>query len=43
VLTFFQIKALALQACGQLANTARALRRYGQRKVLPHLSEAWFC
>ncbi len=41
--TFFQIKALALQACGQLAHTTRALRRYGQRKVLPHLSEAWFC
>ncbi|HEX7733709.1 MAG TPA: CUAEP/CCAEP-tail radical SAM protein [Ktedonobacteraceae bacterium] len=43
VITFFQIKALALQACGRLANTARSLKRYGQRKVLPHLSESWFC
>src|SRR5579883_2629662 len=39
VLTFFQIKALALQACGRLANAARDARRYGQSKVLPHLSE----
>ncbi|HEY0753346.1 MAG TPA: CUAEP/CCAEP-tail radical SAM protein [Ktedonobacteraceae bacterium] len=43
VVTFFQIKALALQACGRLANTARARKRYGQGKVLPHLSESWFC
>lgn len=43
VTTFFQIKALALQACGRLANTARDSQRYGQSKVLPHLSESWFC
>lgn len=43
VVTFFQLKALALQACGQQANAARDIEQYGQRKVLPHLSESWFC
>ncbi len=41
--TFFQIKSLALKACGQQARTEDALARYGQRKVLPHLTESWFC
>jgi radical SAM superfamily enzyme YgiQ (UPF0313 family) len=41
--TFFQLKALALQACGQRADAERELAQYGQRKMLPHLSESWFC
>jgi radical SAM superfamily enzyme YgiQ (UPF0313 family) len=43
VVTFFQLKALALQACGQEVNAAQEIEQYGQRKVLPHLSESWFC
>lgn len=43
VVTFFQLKALALQACGRLVNVAHEIKRYGQSKVLPHLSESWFC
>src|SRR5579883_1509612 len=41
--TFFQIKALALKACGQQSCIADELVQYGQRKVLPHLTESWFC
>ena len=41
--TFFQVKKLALQACGQQFDAPGALEQYGQRKVLPHLSESWFC
>ncbi len=41
--TFFQIKALALKACGQEACAANAAEQYGRSKVLPHLSESWFC
>jgi radical SAM superfamily enzyme YgiQ (UPF0313 family) len=41
--TFFQIKALALKACGQQSCVADELAQYGQRKVLPHLTESWFC
>lgn len=43
VTTFFQVKALALQACGQQSDAEREIARYGQRQVLPHLSESWFC
>jgi radical SAM superfamily enzyme YgiQ (UPF0313 family) len=43
VATFFQIKALALKACGQESPSDEAIERYGQRKVLPHLTESWFC
>lgn len=43
LITFFQVKALALQACGQQADPTSELERYGQRKVLPHLTESWFC
>lgn len=43
VVTFFQIKALALQAYGEQIDPAREIEQYGRRKVLPHLSEAWFC
>jgi radical SAM superfamily enzyme YgiQ (UPF0313 family) len=41
--TFFQIKALALQAGGQEADVAAEIEQYGKRKVLPHLTESWFC
>jgi len=41
--TFFQVKALALKACGQEADISEAREQYGKRKVLPHLSESWFC
>lgn len=43
VMTFFQVKALALEACGQQFDVASEIEHYGQRKVLPHLSESWFC
>lgn len=43
LVTFFQVKALALQACGQEANAASEFEQYGKRKILPHLSESWFC
>lgn len=43
VATFFQVKALALRACGQPVDAAGEFEQYGKRKVLPHLSESWFC
>lgn len=43
LLTFFQVKALALSIQGQRYSAFRALRQYGARKVLPHLTESWFC
>ncbi len=41
--TFFSIKALALDANNQEMCSACAIRDYGTRKVLPHLTETWFC
>ena len=41
--TFFQVKALALGAQSQDFSVAAAVQRYGPRKILPHLTEAWFC
>lgn len=41
--TFFRIKALALAAAGQDMCLSCALKQYGPRKVLPHLTESWFC
>jgi radical SAM superfamily enzyme YgiQ (UPF0313 family) len=43
LVTFFQVKSLALQACGQEADAASTFEQYGQRKILPHLTESWFC
>ena len=43
VTTFFHIKALALAANGQDMDIAEAIESYGSRKVLPHLTESWFC
>jgi radical SAM superfamily enzyme YgiQ (UPF0313 family) len=41
--TFFSVKALALAARGEDFLVEQAVQRYGERKVLPHLSESWFC
>lgn len=41
IATFFQVKALATR--DQHYSTAQAVERYGSRKVLPHLTESWFC
>ncbi len=41
--TFFQVKALTLAARGEDFSVAEALQRYGERKILPHLTESWFC
>jgi len=41
--TFFHIKALALEANKQELCTSCAIREYGTPKVLPHLTESWFC
>ena len=43
VLTFFQVKALTYATQGQKFSTFRAFRQYGQQKILPHLTESWFC
>lgn len=43
VVTFFHIKALALKACGQEPLIEDEIEQYGKRKVLPHLTESWFC
>jgi len=41
--TFFHIKALALEANGQEMCVSCAIRDYGTGKILPHLTESWFC
>ncbi len=41
--TFFQIKALALEANNQEMSLSCSIRDYGTGKVLPHLTESWFC
>lgn len=41
--TFFHIKALALAVRGQHCDISGDIERYGPRKVLPHLTESWFC
>ncbi|GAC1361762.1 MAG: CUAEP/CCAEP-tail radical SAM protein [Ktedonobacteraceae bacterium] len=43
ILTFFQVKALAYAAQSQSFSTFGAFRNYGAPKVLPHLTESWFC
>jgi len=40
---FFNIKALSLAANGQDMSVSRAIEDYGTGKVLPHLTESWFC
>ena len=41
--TFFHIKSLALAANRQDMCVSCAIKGYGTRKVLPHLTESWFC
>jgi radical SAM superfamily enzyme YgiQ (UPF0313 family) len=41
--TFFHIKSLALAASGQDTSVSCDIQGYGTKKVLPHLSESWFC
>jgi hypothetical protein len=41
--TFFHIKALALELKKQELCVACAIQNYGTRRVLPHLTETWFC
>jgi radical SAM superfamily enzyme YgiQ (UPF0313 family) len=41
--TFFHIKAMALEANDQEMCVSCAIQSYGARKVLPHLTESWFC
>jgi len=41
--TFFHIKALALAANGQDMCVSSGIQGYGTKKVLPHLTESWFC
>jgi radical SAM superfamily enzyme YgiQ (UPF0313 family) len=41
--TFFHVKAAALALQGHDFSVTRAVQQYGPRKVLPHLTESWFC
>jgi hypothetical protein len=41
--TFFRVKRLALKAAGQDLDVSQSIADYGKRKVLPHLTETWFC
>ncbi len=41
--TFFQVMALAYAALGHDFSVADAQADYGPGKVLPHLTESWFC
>ncbi|MBO0782755.1 MAG: radical SAM protein, partial [Ktedonobacteraceae bacterium] len=43
ITTFFQVKALALAMRGEQVDVEQAVQRYGERRVLPHLTESWFC
>ena len=41
--TFFHIKALAFATAGREMCISCAINDYGTRKVIPHLTETWFC
>ncbi len=41
--TFFHIKSLALAANGQDTCVSCDIQAYGAKKILPHLTETWFC
>lgn len=41
--TFFQVKAAALASQGQDFSISAAIEHYGTCKILPHLTESWFC
>ena len=41
--TFFLIKAMALAVAGKDLKVDEAVQAYGAPRVLPHLTESWFC
>ena len=41
--TFFHIKALTLSIIGKDLHVPEAVEHYGTPRVLPHLTESWFC
>jgi len=41
--TFFCVKALTYAMQGRDFSICDAIQRYGARKILPHLTESWFC
>ncbi len=41
--TFLRVKALVHAAQGARVSLFKALRSYGTPKILPHLTESWFC
>ena len=41
--TFFHIKALTLSIIGKDLHIPEAVEHYGTPRVLPHLTELWFC
>lgn len=41
--TFFHIKALTLSIIGKDLHVPGAVEHYGTPRVLPHLTESWFC
>ncbi|GAC1654979.1 MAG: hypothetical protein NVS4B12_27240 [Ktedonobacteraceae bacterium] len=41
--TFLRVKALVHTMQGTRLSLFKALRSYGTPKVLPHLTESWFC
>ena len=41
--TFFHIKALTLSIIGKDLHIPEAVEHYGTPRVLPHLTESWFC
>ena len=41
--TFFHIKALTLSIIGKDLHVPKAVEHYGTPRVLPHLTESWFC
>jgi radical SAM superfamily enzyme YgiQ (UPF0313 family) len=43
LMTFFEVKKLALKLHNERFLPWQAMQRYGKRKVLPHLTESWFC
>jgi radical SAM superfamily enzyme YgiQ (UPF0313 family) len=43
VQTFFNVKTLAMAAKGEDFSATDAIQDYGQRKVVPRLTESWFC
>src|SRR5437588_1613290 len=41
--TFFHIKAMALAISGKDVDVVEAVQEYGSPRILPHLTESWFC